>query len=377
MEPIPIVPICEVLSGKVTGQEDFCMEETMLVTGGSGFLGAHVVLQLLEEGHAVRATVRDLSNASKLVALRDMQMRFAGKLELFEADLLVPGSFMAAMQGCSVVHHVASPFLLPEQIVDGRRQVLEPALLGTRNVLESVNQTPSVTRVVMTSAVGAIFGDYADVQRMDKQTLSESYFNTSSTLDTSPCHYAKTESEKEAWRMCQAQSRWDLVTINPGMIFGPSLSPHSESGSLFLIDEMLKGYFIYGMPDLSLTTVDVREVAQAHVHAAINPSAKGRYILAHETMATFSEISEVLQSVHQHDCVLPTHQIPDSLVKLLGPLFGLTQNFIRKHLGIRFAVNNRRSRNELWIDYRPLVQTLVDHYQCWATQRSLVSSPQT
>lgn len=329
------------------------MQETMLVTGGNGFLGAHVVLQLLEEGYTVHATVRDLSHAAKLAALREMQMRFAGKLKLFEADLLKPGSFFSAMQGCDVVHHIASPFLQPEQVLDGRRQILEPLLHGTRNVLDSVNKTPCVTRVVMTS------------------TLSETCFNTASTLDNSPHHYAKVESEKEAWRMSRAQSRWSLVTINPGMILGPSLSPHSASGSLFFIGEMLKGHFSHDMPHLSWATVDVREVAQAHVHAAINPSAQGRYTLAHADMATLSEVSEVFQSVHQGPAVTPSRHIPDFLVKLMGPFFGQTQSYIRRHLGHRLPVNNTRSRNELWIDYRPLVQTLLDHYQSWASQRSL------
>lgn len=325
----------------------------MLVTGGNGFLGAHVVLQLLEEGYTVHATVRDLSQVAKLEVLREMQMRFAGKLKLFEADLLTPGSFFAAMQGCDVVHHVASPFLQPEQIQDGRRQILEPSLHGTRNVLDSVNKTPCVTRVVMTS------------------TLSEACFDIASTLDNSPHHYAKVESEKEAWRMCQVQSRWSLVTINPGMILGPSLSPHSASGSLFFIEEILKGCFSHDKDHLSWATVDVRDVAQAHVHAAINPSAQGRYALAHEDMATLSEISDVFQSVHKPRLVASSRQMPDFLLKMMEPFFSQAENYIRKHLGHRPPVNNMRSRNELWIDYRPLVQTLLDHYQSWALQHSL------
>src|SRR5262249_2550851 len=153
------------------------------------------------------------------------------------------------MAGCAVVHHVASPFLLPEKIKDGRRQMLDPALRGTRNVLQTINRTPSVTRVVMTSTVGAIFGDYIDVLQMKDQTLSEIYFNTTSTLENYPYHFAKVEAEREAWRICREQDRWSLVTINPGLILGPSLTPASDSGSLFLLDGMLKGHFFYGLPD--------------------------------------------------------------------------------------------------------------------------------
>ena len=345
------------------------MEQAVLVTGGSGFVAAHVVEQLLARGANVHATVRSLANQAKLRPLLEMRQRHPGRLSLFEADLLHPGSFDAAMQGCSVVHHVASPFLLPEKIKDGRTQMLEPALQGTKNVLDSVNRCTGVTKVVMTSTVGAIFGDYADVLQMKNQTLSEEYFNTSSTLQNNPYHYAKVEAEKEAWRMSEAQQRWKLVTINPGMILGPSHSPASDSGSLFLLDEMLKGYFFYGMPNLALTTVDVREVAQAHLRVADNPDAHGRYILAAERMMSFVDISRILRHFHQRPYLMPGHQVPDLLVRMIGPFFGLTQDYMRKHLGIRFAVDNRRSIAELGIAYRPMVETLRDHYQSWQQHR--------
>jgi nucleoside-diphosphate-sugar epimerase len=352
------------------------MQETALVTGASGFVGCHLVSQLLKQGWTVHGTVRSLRLVGKLKPLLDLQSRYPGQLRLFEADLLHPGSLASAMTGCTVVHHVASPFLLPEKITDGRRQMLDPALLGTRNVLNTVNHTPDVRRVVMTSTVGAIFGDYADVLKMRNQTLSESYFNTSSTLENNPYHYAKTQAEKEAWRISELQQRWTLVTINPGMILGPSLTPASESGSLFLLDEMLKGHFFYGMPDLSLTTVDVRDVARAHVLAAESASAHGRYIAAERRMLSFVEISMILRTVHHRRWLLPSHQIPDVAVRLIGPLFGLTQDYIRKHLGIRFAVDNRRSVDELGLVYRPVETTLVDHYRSWAAHRFSSRNPE-
>ena len=346
------------------------MNSTVLVTGGSGFVAAHLVQQLLEGGFSVNTTVRSVANGVKLQPLLEMQKRFPDQLKLFEADLLSPGSFDRAMEGCSIVHHVASPFLLPEKIKDGLKQVYEPALLGTTNVLNSVKRTETVTRVVMTSTVGAIFGDYADVYQMENRTLSEKYFNTTSTLKNNPYHYAKVEAEKAAWKICSEQNRWDLVTINPGMILGPSLSRSSDSGSLFLLDEMLKGYFFYGMPNLSLTTVDVRDVATAHINAAGNASANGRYILAAPKMSSFVDISTTLRKFHKSRYLLPTHQIPDLIVRVIGPLFGLTQDYMSKHLGVRFTVDNRRSIVELGINYRPLEETLADHYQSWLANRT-------
>ena len=346
------------------------MQETVLVTGGSGFVASHVVLQLLEAGATVHATVRSLSNEAKVRPLKTLQARFPGRLELFEADLLKQGSFDAAMAGCSLVFHVASPFKLPEKIKDGQREMVEPALTGTHNVLDSVNRTESVRRVVMTSTIGAIFGDYADVRSMKDNTVAEQYFNTSSTVDNNPYHYSKALAEKAAWAKAEAQDRWSLVTINPGLVLGPSLTPASESGSLFLLDEMLKGYFFYGMPDLSLACVDVRDVAAAHVRAAEIDTAKGRYIVAEDHTRTFVEIAAVARKVHPKPYLLPTWQIPNALVRLVGPLFGLTQSYMTNHLGIRFALDNRRSREELGIVYRPFAETIADHYRSWAAQRA-------
>ncbi|MGV1771916.1 NAD-dependent epimerase/dehydratase family protein [Agrobacterium vitis] len=345
------------------------MQETMLVTGGSGFVASHLILQLLEMDATVHATVRSLRNVAKIKPLTDMQARFPGKLKLYEADLLTPGSFDAAMAGCAIVFHVASPFKLPEKIKDGQREMVEPALQGTRNVLGSVNRTESVRRVVMTSTIGAIFGDYIDVRSMKNNTVAENYFNTSSNVQNNPYHYSKVLAEKEAWKIQGEQSRWSLTTINPGMILGPSLTPASESGSLFLLDEMFKGYFFYGMPDLSLACVDVRDVAQAHIRAALNPDAKGRYILAENRTRTFLEIAGYARRVHPKPYLLPSWQIPNLVVRLIGPLFGLTQAYMSNHLGIRFALDNRRSQSELGIVYRPFDATMTDHYRGWAQQR--------
>ncbi|MEU1182416.1 NAD-dependent epimerase/dehydratase family protein [Streptomyces sp. NPDC005820] len=342
---------------------------TVLVTGGSGFVAAHLVRQLLEGGHRVRTTVRGTANTAKLAPLRALQDAHPGRLDLFEADLLREGSFDEPMKGCAVVFHVASPFLMPERIKDGQRDVVDPALQGTRNVVGAVDRTQTVERLVFTSTVGAIFGDYADVDRMDGRVLSEKYVNTTSTVENNPYHYAKTVAEQAAWDAEAAQSRWRMVSLNPGLILGPSLTPASDSGSLFLLDELFKGYFFYGAPDFSFTTVDVRDVAAAHLAAAEHPDAHGRYILAAEEMTSFHQMATLLRRHHPRDLRLPRIALPHWPVRILGPAFGLSQDYIRKHLGIRFRVDNRRSTEELGLAYRPIEETLLDHHRSWSEQR--------
>ncbi|MFI1920748.1 MULTISPECIES: NAD-dependent epimerase/dehydratase family protein [unclassified Streptomyces] len=342
---------------------------TVLVTGGSGFVAAHLVQQLLERGYHVHTTVRATANEAKRRPLRALGDAHPGRLDLFEADLLTEGSFDAAMRGCTVVFHVASPFLMPEKIKDGRRDVVEPALAGTRNVVAAIERTETVERLVLTSTVGAIFGDYADVREMDDQTLSEKYFNTTSTVENNPYHYAKTVAEQAAWEAEAAQSRWRMVSVNPGLILGPSLTPGSDSGSLFLLDELFKGYFFYGAPDFSFTTADVRDVAAAHIAAAEHPGAHGRYIVAAQEMTSFHQMSRALLKHQPGNRRLPRTALPHWPVRILGPAFGLSQEYIRNHLGIRFRVDNRRSTEELGLTYRPIEETLVDHHRAWREQR--------
>ena len=342
----------------------------VLVTGGSGFVGSHLVRRLLERGYRVHTTVRSTADAAKVGPLLTMREEFPGRLVLFQADLLTEGAFDEAMRGCRVVFHVASPFLMPEKIKDGRRDMVEPAVTGTRNVLGSVERTPSVERLVFTSTVGAIFGDYADVLRMDGRVLSEKYVNTSSTVENNPYHYAKTLAEQTAWEAERAQDRWRMVSVNPGLVLGPSLTPASQSGSLFLLDELFQGYFFYGAPDFSFTTADVRDVADAHVAAAEHPEAKGRYIVAAETMTSFFEMSRIVRGRHPRDPRLPRTRLPHWPVRILGPAFGLTQDYIRAHLGIRFRVDNSRSVRELGVAYRPIEETLLDHYEAWRAHRA-------
>jgi nucleoside-diphosphate-sugar epimerase len=346
------------------------IDDPVLVTGGSGFVGSHLVRQLLERGYRVHTTVRSLANTAKVRPLQEMGESFPGLLELFEADLLAEGSFDRAMEGCRIVFHVASPFLMPERIKDGFKDVVEPALAGTENVLASIGRTETVTRLVFTSTVGAIFGDYVDVLEMDGQVLSERYFNTTSTVENNPYHYAKTVAERAAWDARRAQDRWSMVSVNPGLILGPSLTPASDSGSLFLIEELFKGYFFYGAPDFSFTVVDVRDVAAAHIEAAEKPDAQGRYILAAPEMVSFRRMSQILLARYPRNPRLPRWGLPHAPVRVLGPFFGLTQDYIRKHLGVRFAVDNSRSTGGLGLIYRPFEETLLDHYQAWLRQRA-------
>jgi dihydroflavonol-4-reductase len=203
---------------------------------------------------------------------------------------------------------------------------------------------------------------------MRDNILHESYFNESSSVEHNPYHYSKVIAEKEAWKIQEAQSRWSMVVICPGLVLGPSLTAGSASGSLFLLDELFSGQLWFGVPDLSFCTVDVREVATAHIRAAENESTRGRYIVADKEMTSFVDISKLVRPLAKRQWTLPRHILPTLLVRIVGPFFGLTQKWIQANLGIRFSIDNERSIKELGVLYRPLSETLHDHYKSWVAQ---------
>ncbi|KAF2017728.1 cinnamoyl-CoA reductase [Aaosphaeria arxii CBS 175.79] len=344
---------------------------TALVTGGSGFIGMHVVKLLLEHGHKVHATVRSLKDPNKCKPLLSLQSVYPDKLVLFEADLMKDGSFLDAMKGCDIVYHVASPFLVPQQIKDGLRECVEPALSGTRNVLQSVDETSSVTRVVLTSSIAAMYGDSVDILKMENSTLSETHWNQTSSATNNPYSYSKVVAERQAWKMCDAQTRWDLVVINPGLVVGPSLSPGSASGSLYMLEAMYQGDNKMGAPELHYPVADVRDVAEAHVKAGENVDAKGRYIVASEQSLSLLDMANYVRPVHRQPKLLPTRNLPKLMVYAAGPFIGVSMKWVSGNIGIGYKVDHSRSVNELGVAYRPLEEVFRAHYLAWADSKSI------
>ncbi|HBS04097.1 MAG TPA: diaminohydroxyphosphoribosylaminopyrimidine deaminase [Leptospiraceae bacterium] len=334
------------------------MGKTVLVTGGSGYIASWIVKYLLEEGHNVHATVRSLKSEDKVAHLRGLE-KLPGSLTLFEADLLSEGSFDQAMKGCEIVMHTASPFFI-KGLKDAQKQLIDPALKGTRNVLETVNRHPEVKRVVLTSSVAAIMGDNVDALAKDNQTMDENDWNRSSSLDHQPYSYSKTVAEEEAWRIAKSQDHWKLVVINPAFVMGPSLSKRMDGTSVQFVRDLVGGPLKSGVPDLTFGIVDVRDVARAHVLAAFKEDASGRHILCADTK-TFVELADLLRERYGKTLPLPRGQLPGFMVYLIGPFFGLSWGFLKKNLGVRYNLDHSRSIEDLGIAYRPIADTLCDH----------------
>lgn len=331
----------------------------VLVTGASGYVASWIIRYLLEDGYTVRGTVRNPDKVNGLEHLQALAEAHPGRLTLHRADLLDEGSFAEAMDGCELVIHTASPFLIG-RVKDPGAQLVRPALEGTRNVLGSVNATPSVKRVVLTSSVVAIHGDNVDMK--GRGSFTEADWNTTSTVDHQPYPYSKTVAEKAAWEIADAQDRWDMVTIHPGLVLGPALTTASKSGSMTTMKAFIDYSLATGAPDLAMGLVDVRDVARAHIAAGFTTGAHGRYITNARTI-TMLEIGRILRKRFGRSYPFPYTTIPKQMFRLVAPVAGFSREFVDKNVGWPLAFDNSRSIAELGLVYRPAEDTIADHFQ--------------
>lgn len=337
----------------------------VLVTGGTGYIASWIIKRLLERGCTVHATARSKARAA---FLQDLTQGTDGKLEVFEADLLSPGSFDAAMAGCELVMHTASPFVITG-VKDPEAELVKPAVEGTRNVLESANRTPSVKRVVLTSSVSAIYGDNIDAAEAPGGVLTEAQWNVTSSVKHNPYPYSKVAAEREAHRICEAQDRWDLVVINPSMVLGPSLTPQSRSESIETLRRFGNGHLRTGVPDMEFGCVDVRDVADAHLAAGFRPEAEGRHIVSAQTLSLVG--MGRLLGKYFPKYPLPLGKAPKAIAWLVAPLSGYTRDFIARNVGHPLRFDNSKSRRALGLEYRPIEETLREHFQQLIDQGAL------
>ncbi|MEJ0035089.1 MAG: aldehyde reductase [Gammaproteobacteria bacterium] len=286
-------------------------DRTVLVTGGSGFVASHCILQLLSAGYRVRTTVRDLARETDVRALLKQGGAEPGdKLRLFAADLEADAGWAEAVAGCDYVLHVASPF--PAKAPKNEDELIIPAREGTLRVLRA-SRDAGVKRVVQTSSFAAVGYGH------ESQTapFNETNWTDSNDKQLAPYTKSKTLAERAAWDfMAREGGALELSVVNPVAVFGPVLGP-DLSGSIFLIKRLLDGA-VPGVPHLYFGVVDVRDVADLHLRAMTHPAAKGERFLA--VSGDFMAIQEIAKLLKARAGALaekvPTRQLPDWTVRI-------------------------------------------------------------
>jgi len=333
----------------------------VLVTGGSGYLASWIIKMLLEEGIDVNATVRDPSSIQKVEHLKALAKASTGQLKLFKSDLMDTGSFDEPMQDCELVIHTASPFFITG-IKNPEKELIRPAREGTRNVLESAKRNPTTKRIVLTSSAAAIYGDNVDIEFSAGGIFTEKEWNVTSSAEHQPYSYSKTVAEKEAWAIAKEQDQWDLLTINPGWILGPSVSKRTDSMSIRTMIEFGDGTYKMGVPELWMGIVDIRDVAKAHIKAGYIPEASGRHITV-SGEATLLDLANILRKHFGDDYPFPRREAPKILFWLIAPMYDLTRKYVSKNIGIQIKLNNSYSKKDLSMSYIPIEQTIKEHFQ--------------
>ena len=337
----------------------------VLVTGANGFVASWLVKRLVEAGVTVHGTVRDISDPRKVTHLNQISKKGPGKIKLFQADLLESGSYLDAMKKCTIVFHAASPFIIDaKRINNPQKDFYDPIVNGTKNILQTVDDTKTVKKVVLTSSIVAVYGDLNECSTSPQGMLSEKDWNKTSSINHIPYSYSKTMGEKLAWEKVEQQNRWELIAINPRVVVGPSIAGFSTSGSDDMIKSFANGALKAGAPPVAFGMVDVRDVAEAHVRAAFMKNAQGRYIILDKAVS-FLDIAQILTNKFGPKETFPKKELPKGLLWLLGPIFvkSITRKFVSNSIGYKLSADNNKSIQELKMTYKTVDGAIEEMYQ--------------
>lgn len=334
--------------------------QTVLVTGGSGYLGGWCLVELLRRGCRVRTTVRDLGREGAVRAALAPEVDAGDRLTILAADLKDDAGWPQAVEGCDYVLHVASPF--PPQQPKDPDELIVPAREGTLRVL-AASLDAGVQRIVVTSSVAAITGG----DKPASGPLTEQNWSDPDNPKLSPYARSKTIAERAAWDfMSERNATAKLTTVNPGAIIGPALSD-DHSFSLQAIERLLGG--MPGVPRIGFSFVDVRDVADLEIRAMTSSEAGGERFIATERFLWMAEVAAVLRERLGEDAAkVPRRSVPNLVVRAMG-LFDPSVRSITGQLGKKTELSSEKARTRLGWSPRPSEDTIAD------CGRSLSASP--
>lgn len=313
--------------------------ETVLVTGGSGFIGSHCIVALLNAGYRVRTTVRSLTMEPEV---RSMMASGGappgGKLTFTVADLTRDEGWGEAVAGCDFVLHVASPFPLLEP--KHEEELIVPAREGALRVLRA-SRDAGVKRVVLTSSFAAIGYGQPSVREFTEKNWTDPSARVSAYVKS------KTLAERAAWDfLAREGGGLELAVVNPVAVFGPLLGPDA-SASVELIRRLLDGA-IPRLAHLNFGVVDVRDVADLHLRAMTDPAARGeRFLGVVGDFLSLGEVAGVLRAgLGDRARRVPTKTVPDAVLRVAA-LFVRSLAGLTPELGKIKSASNAKARQLL------------------------------
>lgn len=343
---------------------------TVLVTGGSGFIGAHCVLKLLNAGYRVRTTVRNLAREGEVRAmLRVGGVEAGDRLSFAAADLEKDAGWAEAVAGCEFVLHVASPF--PPSVPKHEDELIVPAREGALRLLRAARDA-GVRRVVLTSSFAAI--GYGRPEQ--SAPFNETDWTDPDAEGVSAYAKSKTLAERAAWDFVKQEGgALELSVVNPVGVFGPVLGP-DYSTSILIVKKLMDGA-MPGVPRLFFGAVDVRDVADLHLLAMTHPGAQGERFLA--VAGDFVSILEIAKMLKRRMGAaarrVPTLQLPDWMVRLAA-LRDPAVKLVTPELGKTKNATNEKARRVLGWAPRSNEECVVATAESLARLGLLRDSPQ-
>ena len=329
----------------------------VLVTGATGFIAGHVILQLLEAGHEVRGTARSASSAARL---NETFSKYAGRpiaIDLVAANLERDDGWAEAVAGMDFVQHVASPF--PSGVPKDPDDLIRPATDGALRVLKA-SRAAGVKRVVMTSSMAAIA--YGWGENRPAVLTEEHWSNPDNLKDNTAYTRSKTIAERAAWDYVNGEGKGlELAVINPAAVLGPVMSG-DLSASLELLTMPLSGK-IPAVPRIGFGIVDVRDVAAAQVAAMTVPGAAGERFLVSQPFMWFSDVADVLREAFPaYAKKLPKGTMPDFMLKIVA-VFNPALKQVIPELGRQRQISNEKARTILGWTPRTANEAIIDGAQ--------------
>lgn len=330
------------------------MPQTVLVTGATGYIAKHIVLQLLEAGYTVKGSARSTSREAELRSALETHISDPSALERLSVvalDLSKDDGWDTAMEGVDVLMHTASPFPLTQP--KDENETIRPAVDGAMRAVKAARKA-GINRVIMTSSTVAIMNTDLPAGRT---TYTEEDWSDLTGPMASPYNKSKTMAEKAVWDWQKAEAPdMQITMINPTFVQGAPLDKNFGT-SVEVVERLVKGSDPM-LPNIGFPVVDVRDIALMHLRALERPESIGKRFIGVDRFMWFAEMAKLLKSDHPNRKI-PTRVAPNFFIRFLS-LFDASIKTILPQLGQKQDVSGAQARNILGIEFRDTAKSIRD-----------------
>ena len=330
------------------------MYDTVLVTGASGYIGSHIVANLLAKGRCVRAALRAPDDPERVEHLKRLPIAEGGGLEIVKMDLFNEKEVNDAVNGCTDIIHAAAALYVGK--MDAKKEVVDPSIIGTQNICNAIDLSGTVKRIIHTSSTAAI----RPTKYQDGVCFTSDSWADDATLENNAYGLAKASAEKlvREWHSNKKRGEVKLVTIHPCVVFGPPMSKRHLSGSLGYIEAFVKRTLPKSMP-IHINIVDVRDVAEAHVRALDYGNDSGRYLVVGGDM-WMKDVADVLRGAYP-ERKWAKGVLPYSIC-LVAAFFHpkISIKWAKTHLRHHCTYDASPAMNDLKMEFRDIDESIID-----------------